>query len=208
MPSPAASRGRDRESSARARQDWVVVQAALAGNAKAYEDLLLTYRKAVYYLILKMVRHAHDAQDLTQEVFAKAFRHLARYQPEFAFSTWLFRIATNHSFDFIRRHKLPTVSLQAEGSEGEGDRFVREVPDPGLNPQEAYIRQQRLARVHQLVNQLPPKYQQLVRLRYFQELSYEEMAAALQLPLGTLKVQLFRARQLLVERSKGYPTAL
>ena len=92
--------------SARARQDLELVAAALAGQTRAYEELLRQYRTAVYYLVLKLVPQADDAEDVTMETFGKAFRHLGRYSSQFAFSTWLFRIATNNCLDFLRRRKL------------------------------------------------------------------------------------------------------
>jgi RNA polymerase sigma-70 factor (ECF subfamily) len=186
-----------RELSVRARQDLVLIEAALAGSPPAYEALLDKYRKPVYHLILKLVRHPDDTEDLTLEVFAKAFRHLARYQPQFAFSTWLFRIATNHSIDFIRRSKVKTLSLDAPSTLENGDSLGWEVCDPDPDPQEACIRQQRIALTRQVVSRLPPKYATLVRLRYFEELSYEEVAGQLQLPVGTVKAQLHTARQLM-----------
>jgi len=147
-----------------------------------------------------MVRNPDDAQDLTQEVFAKAFRHLARYQPQFAFSTWLLRITTNHCIDFLRRKKrVPTQFLQAAFVSNDEDSLLPEMRDQCLDPQESYIRQQRIELVQRVVARLPAKYATLVRLRYFQELSYEEIALELQLPVGTVKANLFRACALLLE---------
>lgn len=189
----------EREFSARAQQDLVLIGEALAGSAKAYEKILSNYYKSLYHLILKMVVNADDAEDLTSEVFAKAFRYLPRYRPEFAFSTWLFRIATNHTIDFVRRKKLQTQSLNATIGHGDEQGMVWEVADEANpNPQDAFINQQRIDLVRQLVTRLPPKYADLVRLRYFEELSYEEIAVERQAPLGTVKAQLFRARELLL----------
>ena len=137
------------------------------------------------------------------ETFGKAFRHLGRYSPDFAFSTWLFRIATNNCIDFVRRKKLATLSLQAPAHLSEDGECTLDVCDGDLNPQEAYIRQQRCERVRAAVAQLPAKYVDLVRLRYFEELSYEEVAAELQVPLGTVKANLNRARALLAAALAG-----
>lgn len=188
-----------RSFSLKAQQDMVLIQAALDGNPKAYETLLRSYRKSVYHIALKMVRDADDADDLTMEAFAKAFRNLARYQPQFAFSTWLFRIATNGCIDFIRRKKVKTQSLNAPQALGDGESFFLDVCDHDPNPQEAVMRQQRIELVQQVVTRLPAKYARLIRLRYFEELSYEEVATELQAPLGTVKAQLFRARELLLQ---------
>ncbi|MDF7814975.1 sigma-70 family RNA polymerase sigma factor [Hymenobacter sp. YC55] len=198
----------ERVLSRRAYQDLALIQAALAGQAKAYEDLLARYRKPVHYLVLRMVKNATDAEDLTQETFAKAFRHLARFTPEFAFSTWLFRIATNHTLDFFRRKKLPTHSLQASIAGGDSDPLFLEVADRNPDPQQALIRTQRKELMQKLVDQLPARYARVVRLRYFDELQYEEIAVLLALPLGTVKAQLFRARELLLDSLKHSQAAL
>lgn len=198
----------ERVLSRRAYQDLALIQAALAGQAKAYEDLLARYRKPVHYLVLRMVKNAADAEDLTQETFAKAFRHLARFTPDFAFSTWLFRIATNHTLDFFRRKKLPTYSLQASVAGGDGDPLFLEVADRNPDPQQVLIRAQRKELIQQLVARLPARYARVVRLRYFDELQYEEIAVLLALPLGTVKAQLFRARELLLDLVKHSHAAL
>ena len=189
----------ERGFSPKAQRDLVLIQAALDGSAKAYEALLHCYRKSVYYIVLRMVRDPDDADDLTMEAFAKAFGHLSRYRPQFAFSTWLFRIATNGCIDFVRRKKLNTQSLNATVRLGDGESILLDVCDHAPNPQEAFIRQQRMEVVRRVVTRLPAKYARLVRLRYFEELSYEEVATELQAPLGTVKAQLFRARELLLQ---------
>ena len=192
---PEISRG----FSLKAQRDLVLIQAALDGSAKAYDELLRCYRKSVYHVALRMVRNPDDADDLTMEAFAKAFGHLSRYRPQFAFSTWLFRIATNACIDFVRRKKLHTQPLNVAVALGDGESFLLDVCDHAPNPQEAFIRQQRMEVVQQAVTRLPAKYARLVRLRYFEELSYAEVATELEAPLGTVKAQLFRARELLLQ---------
>lgn len=199
----------EREFSPRAQEDIRLVEAALAGSAKAYESLMRKYRKSVYHLTLKMVRNPDDADDLTLEIFAKAFQALPKYQAVFAFSTWLFRIATNHTIDFVRRNnRLRTQSLSTGIALGEGESLVPDVASPEPDPQQAYMRQQRIELVQRLVEMLPPKYLMLVRLRYFDELSYEEIAQQIDAPLGTVKAQLHRARELLSAFAKGSKTAI
>ena len=193
----------ERVMSVRARQDLALVEAALAGQTRAYEELLRHYRTSVYHLVLKLVPQTDDAEDVTMETFGKAFRHLGRYSPQFAFSTWLFRIATNNCLDFMRRKKLATLSLQAPAHWSEDGECTLELRDEDLNPQDAYIHQQRCERVRAAVAQLPAKYVDLVRLRYFEELSQEEVAAELQWPLGTVKAHLSRARALLAALLQG-----
>ena len=185
--------------SARARYDLTLVEAALQGQAKAYEELVQRYRKAVYHTVFRIVRHADEADDLTSETFAKAFRNLPRYRSDFAFSTWLFRIATNHCIDALRRKRLQTISLQAMTAASDGAEVGWTISSADPTPQEALIRQQRAEAARQVVQQLPPKYARLVRLRYFDELSYEEVATELQLPIGTVKAHLFKARALMLD---------
>ena len=183
--------------SARALYDLTLIEAALNGQAKAYEELLARYRNAVYYTVFRMVRHAEEADDLTSETFAKAFQNLPRYSPDYAFSTWLFRIATNHSIDFLRRKRLQTISLQAMTAANDDAEVGWTISSTDPTPQEALIRQQRTEAARHVVEQLPAKYARLVRLRYFDELSYAEVATELHLPIGTVKAQLFEARALL-----------
>lgn len=203
MPSLIPAPAEERTMSDRARHDLTLVAAAVGGQAKAYEELLQKYRTPVRHLVLKIVRDADDAEDVTMETFGKAFRHLMRFSPNFAFSTWLFRIATNTCIDFMRRKRLATLSLQGPAHLNEDGECTLQVCDEELNPLEAYVRQQRREQVQQAVAQLPAKFGQMLRLRYFDELSYEEMAAELQCPLGTVKANLHRARALLLAQLQG-----
>lgn len=177
--------------------DMALVDMAKAGDNKAYERLLKKYRKSVYYMLLKMVNNADDADDLTQEAFAKAFNSLHKFDPKYAFSTWLFRIATNNCIDFIRKKRVQTISIDNPYESDEGDSMSFDIRDPDLNPNEVMLKNQRKEYIQMAVEKLPDKYKILVELRYFQELSYEEVAEELELPLGTVKAQLFRARELL-----------
>ena len=103
----------DREFSAKALKDFELIDKAKTGDQKAYADLMKRYKKSVYHTLLKMVRNVDDAEDLTIEAFAKAFRNLDKFDPKFTFSTWLFRVATNNCIDFIRRKKLETMSISS-----------------------------------------------------------------------------------------------
>ncbi|MEQ8534984.1 MAG: sigma-70 family RNA polymerase sigma factor, partial [Imperialibacter sp.] len=154
------------------------------------------------HMILKMVRNIDDAEDLTIEAFAKAFRNLHKFKKDYTFSTWLFRIATNNAIDFIRKKKLDTYSLNTSFTDESGDSVNIDVQDENLNPAEETIKTQKIEIVQMFVNKLPAKYQKLVRLRYFDELSYEEIAVELEAPLGTVKAQLHRARELMYDLVK------
>ena len=190
--------------SEKALRDFDLIdQAVNDGAQQAFAELMERYKKPVYHMILKMVRNVDDAEDLTIEAFAKAFKNLHRFKKDFTFSTWLFRIATNNSIDFIRKKKLETFSLNTSLKDDDGESVSIDVEDKNLDPQEEAIKSQKIELIQMFVTKLPPKYQRLVRLRYFQELSYEEIARELEAPLGTVKAQLHRARELMYDLVKG-----
>ncbi len=146
-------------------------------------------------MLLKMVNNASDAEDLTIEAFGKAFRNLDSYTPKFAFSTWLFKIATNNCVDFIRKKKLTPAPLDLlqENLDTATVNIQSDLPDP----EESLINLQKIATLKSVVNQLKPRYKSLIELRYYKEYSYEEISNELNLPLGTVKAQLNRAKILL-----------
>lgn len=189
--------------SQKALEDFKLIDMAVDGDEKAYAKLLTRYKRPVYHMILKMVRNVDDAEDLTIESFAKAFRSLHRFKKDFTFSTWLFRIATNNTIDFIRKKKISTLSMHNTYTDDDGQSVSIEVEDVNPNPQEEAIKAQKEELIQIFVNMLPAKYQKLVRLRYFNELSYEEIAQELEAPLGTVKAQLHRARELMYDLVKN-----
>jgi RNA polymerase sigma-70 factor (ECF subfamily) len=194
--------------SEKAKYDFRLVERAKEGDQKAYAELMRRYRKPVYHLILKMVRQQDDAEDLTIEAFAKAFKNLPKFNPEYTFSTWLFRIATNNCIDFIRKKRLSTMSIDGSFKDDNGDEVGMDIKDTNLNPQEETIKEQKIEIVKAIVTKLPSKYQILIKMRYFQELSYEEIANELDSPLGTVKAQLHRARELLYDMVKNKKDAI
>ena len=182
--------------SANARNDFNLVSRAKDGDQKAYAELMQRYKDSIYFMALKMVNNKDDAMDLTVETFGKAFENLEKYKPDFAFSTWLFRIATNNCIDFIRKKRLNVISLHTL-SEEDGEEKHLQVRAEGLNPEETSIKKQESEKLKNIVDQLPIRYRKLIILRYYDELSYEEIATQLDIPLGTVKAQLFRARDLM-----------
>jgi len=189
--------------SEKALKDFKLIDLAVDhGDQQAFADLMDRYKRPVYHMILKMIRNTDDAEDLTIEAFAKAFKNLHRFKKDYTFSTWLFRIATNNTIDFIRKKKLQTFSLNSSFTDDGGESINIDVEDRNLNPQDETIKTQKIALVQMFVTKLPPKYQRLVRLRYFDELSYEEIAKTLDAPLGTVKAQLHRARELMYDLVK------
>ncbi len=188
----------------KALEDFNLIDKAVKDRDQhAFALLMERYRKPVYHMILKMVRNVDDAEDLTIEAFAKAFKNLHRFKKDYTFSTWLFRIATNNSIDFIRKKRLQTMSLDSSYKDDSGEPVSIDVEDKNLNPQEEAIKIQKIELIQMFVTKLPAKYQRLVRLRYFDELSYDEIARELEAPLGTVKAQLHRARELLYDLVKG-----
>jgi RNA polymerase sigma factor (sigma-70 family) len=178
-----------------AKNDFQLVLKAKEGSQKAFADLMQRYKDSIYFMSLKMVNNKEDAMDITVETFAKAFEKLDKYQPEYAFSTWLFRVATNNCIDFLRKKKLNTVSI--DNMIDDDDDRPMQIKADTLNPEESSIKKQQSEELKLLVESLPPRYRNLLTLRYFDELSYEEIAQQLDLPLGTVKAQLFRAKYLL-----------
>jgi RNA polymerase sigma-70 factor (ECF subfamily) len=179
-----------------AKNDFNLVIKAKEGDQKAYADLMHRYKDSIYFMALKMVNNKEDAMDLTVETFAKAFEKLDKYQPEFAFSTWLFRVGTNNCIDFIRKKKLNTTSINGMVDD-DGDERPLQIKSDTLNPEEVSMKREQTQTLKVLIDSLPARYRNLIVLRYFDEQSYEEIAEQLDLPLGTVKAQLFRARYLL-----------
>lgn len=189
--------------SEKGKKDFELVKLARdKGDEKAYAELMDRYRKPVFFMVYKMLNKTEEAEDLTIEIFAKAFININKYSPDFAFSTWLFRIATNHSIDYIRKKRLQTTSIDSTFTTDSGDEIGLQIKDSNLNPHEAAVRKQKIELVRMVVQNLPEKYRKLVMLRYFRELAYEEISEELNLPIGTVKAQLFRAREILFKVMK------
>lgn len=183
--------------SVRAQADLELVALAKKGDQVAFGKLMSRYRDSIFFMVLKMVHNRDDAEDLTLEAFGKAFNSITNYSADFAFSTWLFKIATNNCIDFIRKKRLLTTSLDQTTSTEDGEITPIAVRDSASNPEEAMVKEQRAAKIRAAIEQLSPKYRSLIELRYLDELSYEEIAEKLDLPLGTVKAQLFRAKDML-----------
>jgi RNA polymerase sigma-70 factor (ECF subfamily) len=182
----------------KAQRDYELVLDALKGDRDAYAELMKNYKDSLYFMLLKMTNNATDAEDLTIEAFGKAFKNIQSYSPNYAFSTWLFKIATNNAIDFIRKKKQRTFSIDKPmTSDDDSPDFSQNIDSGGLDPEETVINKQKIQLMRSIVDKLKPHYRTLVDLRYFKEYSYEEIAEELDLPLGTVKAQLFRAREFL-----------
>jgi RNA polymerase sigma-70 factor (ECF subfamily) len=189
-----------RKVSERTKRDHELVARALEGDQRAYTELMAAYRDSIYFMMLKMVSSKDDAEDLTIEAFGKAFKRLAQYKPDYAFSTWLFKIASNNCIDIMRRKRnAKMISLDEGFNNDDGEDSVIEIKSTALNPEQKLVKDQRIEEMRKIIDQLKPKYKLLVELRYPKELSYDEIAEEMQIPLGTVKAQLFRARELMHE---------
>ncbi len=187
----------------KAKRDLELVREALQpGNQKAYAELMNIYRDTIFYMLLKMTGNYEDAEDLTIETFGKAFINIHQYNGSYAFSTWLFKIASNNCIDFMRKKKKNVLNQEANEDLEEHDDKFNFVIDL-VNPEEKFIKSQKAEVVRQVVETLKPRYRRLIMLRYFDELSYEEISTELDLPLGTVKAQLFRARDFLYRTLKN-----
>jgi len=179
----------------KAKGDLLLVEKARSGNEKAFASLMNRYRDSIYYMLLKMVNNPSDAEDLTIEAFGKAFRNLDSYTPKYAFSTWLFKIASNNCVDFIRKKQVSPTPL--DHLQDSLDNVTVNIQSDMPDPEESLINHQKISALKDIISQLKPRYKTLIELRYYKEYSYEEISSELNLPIGTVKAQLFRAKTLL-----------
>ena len=181
------------------KRDLMLVENALKGDQIAYGELMDLYRDSIYFMMLKMVKSEDDAEDLTIEAFGKAFNRLKQYSPSYAFSTWLFKIASNNAIDFIRKKRIQLTSMDTGYTNDEGESMRIDVESEEKDPEEETMHLEKVRLMREVVKKLKPRYRDLIEKRYFQELSYDEIAIDMGLPLGTVKAQLFRARAFLAD---------
>lgn len=173
-------------------QDEALIRRAAAGDDSAFETLMLAHQKQVYSLCLRMSGSADDAFDLSQEAFIKAWRGLAQYQFGAEFSTWLYRLTRNVCIDFLRRQKRQAaVPLETEQ---DGEAMELPLPDSAPLPEERVLHDERQRALQQAMLALPDEQREILILRVVNDLPYEKISAILELPLGTVKSRLARAR--------------
>lgn len=182
--------------------DAEILRRCRAGDERAYRELVDRYRRQVYSMALRMLRREEDAEDVAQETFIRVFRALDRYDPARPFAAWLFTIAARLSIDHIRRRRQTPLSLFQRDAETQEERTI-DVVDPGPGPEELTSQGEEERRAQSLIDSLPPHYRIVVMMRHQQDLSYEEIAEALRLPLGTVKARIHRARALLKRHLEG-----
>jgi len=189
-------------------RDLILVRRALeTGDPEAYNKLMKLYRDPIYFMLYEKINNQEVAKDLTIEALGKAFHKLHLYTPDFAFSTWLYTVARNHCIDYLRKNKLPTVSIEKMIVDDKGKRNSFDIVSKELDPSEKLEKKQRVAILRRIIQKLKPKYRDLVKLRYFKELSYEEISEIQNIPLGTVKAQLHRSREQLFKILSGIKDA-
>ncbi len=184
------------------KEDFALVKRAVAGEQKAYEELVTRYRGPLQNVMYRMVRSMEESEDLVQEAFMKAFASLSNFNFEYSFSTWLYKIATNNCIDHLRRKKLQTTSIDAP-IEYKDSSYTFEIPDLTYYPDKEMMRNERNSLIKRAIDSLPEKYKTVIYLRHSDELSYEEIAEMLKVPIGTVKARIFRAREMLNRFLKG-----
>lgn len=177
-------------------EDSKLIRAALRGDQEAFQRLMEKYNDAICHLLRRMISSGDEIDDLAQETFIKAFASLKSFNEEYAFSTWLYKIATNNCIDYIRKKKLQTYSIDKPIESVESD-FTFELPDTTYVPDRDIIQRQRSLLIEEAIASLPEKYRRVIILRHTEEKDYSEIAKILHLPIGTVKAHLFRAREML-----------
>ncbi|MBD3289320.1 sigma-70 family RNA polymerase sigma factor [candidate division KSB1 bacterium] len=182
--------------------DNSLIRKALAGDQRAFTEILNRYRASIYNLIYKMVHNKEETEDLVQEAFIKAFSSLSTFNEEYAFSTWLYKIAINNSIDHFRKKKLKTYSMDTPIESKDGP-IQREFSDSSYLPDDPLLNKEKNKLIEEAIAKLPEKYRVSIILRHREEKSYEEIAQILDIPLGTVKARIFRAREMLKKQLKG-----
>lgn len=193
---PEVEATEERTVSESALQDAKWIENAMSGDERVFKLIINKYERALFYFIAKMIRDKEVIPDLVQEVFVKAFANMSSYNPQYAFSTWLYRIATNHSIDYLRKKKLQTMSIDQPIATRDGE-MQMELPDSNFAADKDIHQKERSKVIEEAINSLPVKYQTVIKMRHMEEKSYEEIAEILGVPLGTVKAHIFRARELL-----------
>jgi RNA polymerase sigma-70 factor (ECF subfamily) len=185
--------------------DEELVASILEGETDLYAEVVGRYQGRLVNYLYRMLRNEEDAHDLAQEVFFKIYEALDRFDPKYRFSTWLFRVAQNAAIDRIRKRRLKLVSLHRPPDQ-DSDGGDWDLPGDGPTPYQATRNVERGAAIHRAIDELPAEYKELISLRHYAEMSYDDIAKLKEMPLGTVKNKLFRGRQMLKERLADYLT--
>ncbi|MCX7983933.1 MAG: sigma-70 family RNA polymerase sigma factor [Bacteroidetes bacterium] len=181
--------------------DRTIIRSAKNGDEKAFLVLKQKYAEPLYKFLARIIKQREELDDLVQESFIKAFTSIQQFNEEYAFSTWLFKIATNTTIDFLRKKKIPTISINST-LETEEDEYSFQLPDKEPIPDQQLIAHQRSSVLMEAIEALPPKYRKVIILRHVEEMEYTEIAKVLKIPLSTIKAHIFRAREMLYKQLK------
>ena len=172
---------------------------AIEGNQTAYKLLVKRYKNGLYNMVYQMIKNREEAEDLVQETFMKAFNSLASYNDNYAFSTWLYKIAFNHCIDAIRKKKLRTLPLDKPIQLQAGE-VHHQIRDESHSPEKVLLFAEKRTLIQKSIKSLPERYRIAIVLRHQEERSYEEISEILKIPLGTVKARIFRAREMLKKK--------
>ena len=175
------------------------IQKALHGDESAYEILVNRYKHGIHNMIYQMIKNREEAEDLVQETFIKAFNSLNSYNDDYAFSTWLYKIAFNHCIDAIRKKKLKTLPLDKPIQLRDGE-VQQEIHDDSHSPEKDLLFSEKKRRIQKSIASLPERYRTAIILRHQEERTYEEISEILNIPIGTVKARIFRAREMLKKK--------
>jgi len=184
------------------KKDLDLIKRVLNGDERAYQQLVTDYHNLVFGIVLRLVGNKTDAEDLVQEVFVKVYRYLDRYNGEFAFATWIIKIATNHSIDFLRKSKLKTTPLDVNADDKDNPASYKQYAANTPSPDKALLVKEQKKIIEDAIDTLPEKYRIIIVLRHTEEKNYDEIATLLNIPIGTVKARLFRAREMLNKKLK------
>ena len=185
-----------KKNSKKERDIETIRNALKTNNQNYYNELMSQYHNSINFFVNDIIKNQSVSNDLTIEIMGKAFINLKSYNFKYAFSTWIFTIAKNHCIDYLRKNNLKTVSIDELTN---NDEYYFEIPSKDSNPEDLLIRKQRIQLLRRLVNQLSLKYINVVKLRYFKEMSYSEISEELNLSESTIKIRLYRARKELLK---------
>lgn len=178
------------------KSDYELIDDSISGDEDAFGILMGRYENSLYGLIFKMVRNHEETQDLVQEAFIKSYKALESFNKQYSFSTWLFKIASNNCIDHLRKRRLKTTSIDAPIPTEDGS-LSQDLPDNSYSPEKDSLRNELFSSVNSIIDDLPEKYKVVINLRHKEDQSYEEIAVALDIPIGTVKARIFRAREIL-----------
>lgn len=176
--------------------DYELIDDSISGDEDAFGILMGRYENSLYGLIFKMVRNHEETQDLVQEAFIKSYKALESFNKQYSFSTWLFKIASNNCIDHLRKRRLKTTSIDAPIPTEDGS-LSQDLPDNSYSPEKDSLRNELFSSVNSIIDELPEKYKVVINLRHKEDQSYEEIAVSLDIPIGTVKARIFRAREIL-----------